>query len=168
MNRAVWKARLLRASIVVAALVAIAPASSLIAGVAESGTATNAANAIRASALVGAADPFTAVERIRSASHADDARLPDYFQAEIGLVEGARDVRVGDGGTVVGFSIDEPADRALQLVSSHMGQVGWHGLQLGGGLGATFVKQEGECTWTLVTCTQTGSATSVVYRSVVG
>ena len=167
MRHAVWKARLTRALLAIAALVAIAPASNLVAGAFQSASpAVGARTGMRANALVDVANPLTTLERAEELAQAGTAQLPEYFREEIGLPDGARDARVNEDGTVVGCTVDATPDAALQLVSARMGQGGWLKVDLGDGMGATFVKDGGFCTWALVTCTQTGRTTSIVYRCV--
>ncbi len=94
--------------------------------------------------------------------NAELGAVPDWFDREIGLLPGARDVRVS--GAVVGYVVEGESGDALDALCAHMEERGWTCVLLGGVEGATFVKRTGACAWVLGTCTQTGSATSVVLR----
>lgn len=122
---------------------------------------------IRSSSLVGGPSLDALLARLEETSKADEGDLPGYFEAELGLIEGARDVRVNDGGNTVGYVVDRAPSDAIDTISDLMKQKGWLHVSLGNDGGATFVKRDGVCTWALVTCTEVGDATSVVYRCVV-
>lgn len=105
------------------------------------------------------ADEF--LERLESFAPAR-GDVPTWFQDEIGLLSGARDVR--SAASVIGYLVDGEAVETCALLEAHMVQRGWSCVPLGGVDGFTCMKPSGACTWVLATCTQVGSATSVVMR----
>ena len=152
----------------VTALVAFVPVSGLVAERASAEPQRAAADGgIRAADIIGGSDVEKALERMEGIARADGGELPAYFGEEIGLVEGARDVRVDAAGRIVGYTVDAPVEEAFGRVRERMARAGWSEVSLGGAEGSTFVKGDGKCAWTLVTCTQVGNATGVVFRSVV-
>lgn len=157
--------RLATALFVVAALIAAAPLSSVLAGKANTAnTVVFPPAGMRAHALAQAEDAESAVSQLESMARAEGGKpVPPWFDREIGFLPGSRDARV-DGGTVVGFLVDGTCDDVCAALIAHMQARGWTSVPLGEVEGATFMKQSGICTWTLATCTQVGSATSVVLR----
>ena len=121
---------------------------------------------IDAGTLIGGGDALGFLSRLEEASLAEGTRLPEAFEREVDLPRGSRDVRVSEDATVVGCIVDTPPDEAMREVQSLMAAKGWAEVPLGSVEGSTYVKFQGECTWTLVTCTQVGIATNVVYRCV--
>lgn len=166
MSLSVSTRRRVRAIALVAGLLVAIPASGLVVDSGYGVARAQASDGLRASSVIDGLDPYGSLERIEQVAAGAEASLPPYFEEEIGLVEGARDLRADSSGLVVGYVLDMPCDQAAKAVSAHMEEAGWSEVELGGVSGATFVKEGGSCTWTLVTCTQAGSATSVVYRSV--
>ena len=122
---------------------------------------------IDASRLAGIDDPFERLDEIERLAQASTANIPAAFLDEVGLLSGARDIRASDDGTVVGYAVDLDAGDAFARLSEHMAARGWKAVPLEQGTGATFVKEGGRCTWALATCTETGTATSIVIRSVI-
>lgn len=90
--------------------------------------------------------------------------VPMRFAEEAGLPSGARDVRVSDDGTVVGFAIDSEPDEAIASINEIMETKGWTAIDLGGIDGETYVKNEGPYAQVVMTATQVGGSTSVVMR----
>ena len=120
---------------------------------------------LQAESVLQAGSIDEALEAIEQAVVQDQEELPDWFQAEVGLLPDARDVRVGNAGQVVGYVVDCDLDQALSSFEEHMESLGWKGVPLGQADGFTFIKSSGTCTWALVTCTQIASATSIVIRT---
>lgn len=109
-------------------------------------------------------DALESLDRIeRIAAERSDA-LPMVFSQEAGLPSGAHDVRVSDGGNVVGCLVEASEDEAMAVVGEEMCAKSWTEVPLGGVNGATYIKDKGSCRWVLVTCTQVNEETSVVYR----
>lgn len=160
--------RLAMAVAIVVVLVAAVPITG-IAFEALSGSPAQAVadGGIRAADIVGEGDAGETLNKIEELADASQAKLPAYFEEEIGLLDGARDVRANDTGRVVGFLVDGSSHEAFDCVRENMIRTGWSEISLGETEGATFVKEGGSCTWALVTCTQVGPATAVVYRCVV-
>lgn len=159
--------RLAIACAVVAALVLVAPVSGVVLkGEAEASSRASVDGGIRVSDIVGAGDMQEALKKLEELAAATERPLPVFFQEEIGLMKGAHDVRSNEGGSVVGYLVDGSEDGIFASLRAHMLQRGWSEVSLGSSGGATFVKEDGACTWALVTCTQVGQATSVVFRCV--
>lgn len=153
------------ASCLVAALVLLVPVYDLALGGAER-PADGASAALDLSSVLQAPDAESALARLEDAAEVGlsvHAKLPEALQREVGVPDGARDVRVADGG-VFGYVVDVPPAQAMDQLTSHLALRGWSGVPLGGLDGATFVKEGGTCTWALATCTQVGDVTSVVVR----
>ena len=121
---------------------------------------------IDARTLIGRGDALGFLSRLEEASTIEEAAVPEAFEEEVGLPVKYRDLRVSESGTVIGFVVDASAEAAASDVRSRMAKGGWSEVPLGSIEGATFVKAGGKCSWTLVTCTQAGPATNVVYRCV--
>ena len=110
-------------------------------------------------------DPLAALDRIEA--HAVASGEPsDSFMAEAGVPSGAYEVRASADGSVVGCVMDADEEASLDAVRKTLSSKSWQGVLLSGVTGATFVKQSGGLRWILVTCTQAGQATCVVYRLV--
>ena len=160
--------RLLKAVAIAVVLVAAVPITGIAFGGMQSPPAQAMADeGIRAASIVDGGDVDETLNRIEKLAKDGQAQLPVYFEEEIGLFDGARDVRADDTGRVVGFLVDSSSHEAFSCVRENMMKTGWSEISLGDAEGATFVKEDGACTWALVTCTQVGSATAVVYRCVV-
>ena len=147
---------------IVAALVAAVPCvdavSRSLGGQAGEGAGIDSrAMAAREDAMSG----LDLLEELAS-EHSDE--LPQGFAEEAGLPEGAHDVRVGPGGNVIGCLVDGGEEDAMGAVEAKLRDGGWTEVPLGAVGGATFVKDGGACNWVLVTCTQVGDETSVVFR----
>lgn len=86
------------------------------------------------------------------------------FEDEVVSLAGCEDVRVGAGGSVVGFVCSQDPDRAFSRLAEELGRRGW--TQVPSGLDAcgSFVKDGGSYRWALVSCIGTGSKTSVVVQ----
>lgn len=163
--------RLLKAVAVTMALVIAAPGADavvrFVAAPKTAAAATEAFASIDSTLLLDAYDAFASLERIEGIADAGGAAVPDAFAQEIGLLSGARDVRVSADGSVVGYMVDDACESVLERLNERMESLGWSSVSLGGASGATYVKASGACTWALVTCLQVEGATSVVARWVV-
>ena len=165
MTDVVQKGRIAKAVAVVIALLAFVPASGLVVErLDDAACSPSDAPGFNAAQVIGGRDPLGMLERLEEMDEATGVDLPASFDGEVGLVDGARDVRVGEGGCVVGCVLDCDAPQAFRRVDEHMRAKGWAQVSLGGVEGATYVKQGGDLRWTLVTCTQVGAATSMVFR----
>lgn len=154
--------RLAKAVAIVVAIVIVAPVSNWVAravDVVES--EPQAAVGLDAAALLEGGDPDRVLARLEEAAACEDA-VPMWFQRELGLPAEARDVRAS--GTTVSYVVDAESAWAFERVKALLAARGWTCVPLGGIEGATFLKEAGACTWALVTCTQVGSATNVVFR----
>ena len=119
---------------------------------------------IDASELLVGADANAALGRIEGMLAESGPEAPAWFREEIGFLPGARDVRVSGDGDIIGYVVPGYAHDVFERLVENMEAAGWASVPLGGVEGATFVKSAGTCTWTLCTCTQVGSDTSVVVR----
>ena len=166
MNERVLAKRRAKAVAILICLFAVGVVVSIIDGsVAEAARAAPPGEGLIASELVDGADPFASLERLERAGAVSSVEMPAYFKDEIGCIKESRDVRVSADESIVGYLVDKAAQETMELVRTHMEERGWAEVPLGKLDGATFVKEEGKCTWTLVTCVDTGSGTSVVHRS---
>lgn len=106
--------------------------------------------------------PNNVLDRARELISENVGIPPEAFMQEIGTLEGCRDIRVK--GNVVGYLVDEEASstqgRIVESMRAHL----WEGRSMEGVIGWSFVKEQGEYTWAVVTCNQVGTATSVVVR----
>lgn len=162
--------RSLKALAVVCALVLAVPATDSVVRFASGGQTASAsvagARGIQSAELLDAADAQGSLDRVEALLQEAGPSLPEAFYQEVGMLNGARGVRVSSRGDVVGYLVSGRDAEVFQEVSAHMEAKGWTGVSLGGAQGATFVKPEGEYTWLLVTCTQVGESTAVVTRAV--
>ena len=160
--------RRVKAAVIVAAIVAAVPMVEMaVQPRAFSQGAATFADGLDAAYLVEPADADVALARIEDAASAGGADVPEAFSREIGFLPQARDIRSGGDGAVVGYIVPLESEVAAGQLAEHMAARGWTAVSLGSLEGATFVKREGTYRWALATCTQVGSATSVVMRSVI-
>ena len=171
------RTRRMRAVAIVAALVLAAPAVDAVLRAAPppGGDARGSPVAgLDANALAGAGGPEAFLDRLealadagaQTSGAANGASVPGAFAREIGFLDGARDVRVSEGGAVVGYLVEGDAEEVLERLNCNMEALGWTCVPLGEQWGSTYVKGGGACTWALASCTQVGTATSVVVRCV--
>ena len=158
--------RAIAASAIVCAAVAGVPCiDAVVRGAGAAGlTAAPTSDGIDASALTSGADALAVIERIDGLVSGGAAELPEAFADEVGCPDGARNVQVSSTGRVVGCLLEGDEEAVMDEVERWLGDKGWTAVPLGSVVGATFVKGEGACTWMLVTCTQAGDDTSVVFR----
>ena len=167
----VRRRRLIGAFAIVVCAVLVAPAMSLAiekGASAKAAVRTAADNNADQDAMPGLSDdwkkdPLAALDRIE-ADVAAAGQPPDAFLAEAGFPAGAYEVRANAYGNVVGCVVDADEDTSFDAVCEVLEAKGWRGVSLSGVTGATFVKQSGSLRWMLVTCTQAGEATCIVYR----
>ena len=165
MRATVQSARLVAALAVVAGIVFCVPlADAVFFADDDAGDLADVRFGVHAESVLHAASADEVLESIERFAMKDGEPVSEWFQAEVGLLPDARDVRSGNGGRVVGYVVDCGVDEALASLEAHMEALGWTGVPLGQGDGFTFVKSSGRCTWALATCTRIGSATSVVLR----
>jgi len=163
--RNVQSKRVAKAFSLVVGLVCLVPMSGLARGGASGQVPSSSiAGGISASEIICGLDMHAMLDRLEDAGGLNNGKAPAYFEREIGVIEGARDVRASGDERIVGYIMDCPATQAQQRVSQWMMGRGWTEVSLGSVSGATFVKKGGDCRWALASCTQVGSATSVVYR----
>lgn len=111
-----------------------------------------------------AGDPLGSLDALEEKLDAVGGEVGSAFMEEVGLLPGASDVRVSNGGAVVGYSVEGDASDAIARIDTDLSEKGWTGVSLGELEGETFVKKEGVYRWMLVTATQVGESTSVVER----
>lgn len=169
-DRGVQGSRMRTAFLLVAALVGAVPVVDMALGAAGGQKADDACQAsvkLAAAPLAHAQDPEAALDEIeRQLQEAGSRQLPDGFQDEIGILDGAREVCVDSSQCVVGWVVSGGEQEALSQMEQLLQPKGWTAVPLGQVTGATFVKKEGTYQWLLVTCTQVGDDTSVVARVV--
>lgn len=161
-----WRRLLAAAAIVVCIVLAVPAADAFLhrSGVVDAG----APIVLDAEAIIAGKDVDEVVSRLEQAANqvAEASGLPGWFQEEVGLLPDARDVRLSNDATVIGYVVDADCQEVLDDLCAHMASRGWTNVPLGQLDGATFVKDSGRCTWVLATCTQVQSSTSVVMRCV--
>lgn len=157
--------RALAALAIVAVIVAAVPLSDMAARALRPDGGIGSADGIGAAGLMAQADAQAALERMEGLAEERNDALPELFEEEVGLLEGAHDVRVGASGNVVGYLVDGGADEAMRTLGEEMARRGWTEVPLGQGMsGATYVRDAGRCTWVLATCTQVGDEARMVVR----
>lgn len=158
-----WAKRLAAAMAIVTAIVVAAPLSQAASSAAEPGGDPIIGSSIRAHDLVGDGDAEQVLSRIEELADAGGERsVPDGFEGEIGFLPDVRDIRTS--GPIVGYVVDGSAADAFDRLCVLMESRGWNSVPIGEANGATFMKGSGTLTWALVTCTQVGDATTVVFR----
>ena len=163
-------ARLVAAAAIVAAIVFAAPVANAL-GFPDAGEAglagdyANVRSGLRAQDVMSASDAAGILENLERIVSQGETEAPEWFRDEVGLLPGARDVRVEAAGRVVGYVVDCGVSEALARIREDVQSRGWTVVPLGEADGFTLVRQSGSCTWALVTCTQVGTATSVVVRA---
>ncbi len=149
-----------RAGLAVVAIISAASLLDLVFQLARPGPLQEAAvEALRGAGIIG--EPFDSAAR--STESFGSQQLPRGFEDEVGLPDGADDVRVDAraGGGVVGFVVFEESERAFDSFRDLLSQKGWvaaEGERFGCG---SFVKGSGAYRWLFVVCTRVGDATSV-------
>ena len=66
-------------------------------------------------------------------------RLPEGFAQEVVPAEGCAGLRVGAGGSVVGFEVEEEPLQAFDEMACLLGDRGWTAVPSGDGAGGSFV-----------------------------
>lgn len=97
-------------------------------------------------------------------SLADGSEVPAWFAEELFSVQGCSDVRVAAGGAVVGFSATASAADEFTALAALMEQKGWTLMESGIESGASFLKDDGLCTWAWISCADIAGKTSVVVQ----
>ena len=158
------RTRILRAVAIVFAMLLAIPCVNAMLEATSGLEQTTVAEGIDSKAIMRFEDPFDALDILEGMASADGAEIPEALSQEVGFIAGARDIRIDASGTVIGYSVSGQSSGTLANLTEHMRALGWSSVPLGGMEGATFVKQDGEYTWALATCTQAGDSTSVVVR----
>ena len=158
--------RALAAVVVTALLILAAPAMDVVLGSRAPQASDDATEerGVSARAILAGDDPAMVLQNLEEVAESADAEIPDGFLREIGLPPHCRDVRVDASGQVVGCTVDGAAGTNVKGLELRMRERGGTSVPLGNEEGATFVKEGGDFTWVVVTCTQVGSVTSVVFR----
>lgn len=97
----------------------------------------------------------------------DVSEAPSWFSEEIfdpQELEGFGVVAATSDWSVVWLSAQASSEMIFALVTEQLSERGWSGYESGLDDQATFAKEEGSCTWTMVTCSQVGEETEVVMR----
>ena len=168
MNDSIWRSRLTKAAAISLAVVLCVPAVDALGATDEEARNESAARqaGIDAQAIIGDGDLAGFAERLQAKTASEDAQPPAAFAREVGLPADCRNVHVDASGTVVGCTVAGTAEDAAAGVRERMTSLGWAEVGLGAVEGATYVKEGGTYSWVLVTCTQVGDATTIVYRCV--
>ena len=99
-----------------------------------------------------------------AAASREPPRLPEGFSQEVVPVEGFAGLRVGAGGSVVGYEVEKDPARAFDEVRSLLDERGWKAVPSGDRAGGSFVKETGRFRWAYVSCVRAGDTTSVVVQ----
>ena len=166
MTDSVWRVRMAKALAIVVGFVLCVPTIDALGILDEEAAAQPANVGLDARAIIGDGNMDGFIERVQKVVTPASADLPSAFAREVGLPFGYRDLRVDSSGTIVSCVMDSMPDAAADVVGKRMAEAGWREVTLGSVEGATYVKDSGSCAWVLVTCTQVGDATTVVYRCV--
>ena len=158
-----WVQRFARALIIVGVLVCAVPVSELVLQSIE-GASKSESFVVQGLEMEGAADPFAVLSKIEQKASNHQGRMPAEVVEEMGVLPGASELKADAGNDVVGYVVAGDAESISREVDRMMVERGWAGVDLGLLDGATYMKDEGEFRWALVSCTQVGSKTSVVVR----
>lgn len=159
--------RVIKAVFITIALLCVVPGVDVVARMTiDRDSAVYADEGIDSSAVFSSSDPFEGLDRLEDKANYTEREVPGYFEEEIGLLPESRDVHIDSTESIVGYVVDGEEQAVLEQLSCQMRETGWNEVSLGGVDGATFIKSSGRCTWALVSCTQVGSAVSVVMRCV--
>lgn len=151
--------RLLRALALVAAGLLVVPASGAIGFL--RGTLPGAGEAVSCSEILSAEDAVRAVE---SKAGAFKAGIPAWFEAELFSTDAAADCFAGVDESVWGFVVEGDAADCFADVRSQMEERGWIQVESGVEACATFVREEGEIGWALVSCSSVDDLTTIVVQ----
>lgn len=89
---------------------------------------------------------------------------PGWVQEEIVDLDGVHELRAIDDWSVLGFTVDGTEQQARSWVELQLKERGWALVDSGAAGSATAVKEEGNCSWLLFSCTEAGDATCVVVQ----
>jgi len=92
----------------------------------------------------------------------DSDRLPAGLREEIFPLDGFFDVRVSNGGGVIGLLTHEGAETVMARCCAGLSAKGWTQVASGQGTCASFVKAQGVFTWLLISCVEIDGDTSVL------
>lgn len=90
--------------------------------------------------------------------------VPPSFEEELVALEGRADVRADARAGIVGFTVEEPPDRAFSELSSELEAKGWSCVESGAAACGTFARNEGSYRWAFASCVRSGTATCVVVQ----
>ena len=164
MTDAIMKIRAVKATAIVVALLCAIPAANALAG--GGGDSAPPQAGLNAGEIVGDGSALGILDRLEKRAADADVQPPQDFEREIGLPLTCRSIRVDEANKVVSCVADGDSDDVLASETRRMQERGWRAITLGAVEGATFVKADGSLAWCLVTCTQVGPSTSIVYRSI--
>ena len=91
---------------------------------------------------------------------------PEWFLQELFSLDGYGDIMVFDEGAIVGFSAIETSEQVFTSVKDEMVNKGWSFSDSGVAACGTFTKQEGNCRWAWISCSDISGSTSVVVQCV--
>ncbi|WP_296011834.1 hypothetical protein [uncultured Adlercreutzia sp.] len=132
---------------------AILAVAALVLGAALSGVAQEGARVVER-----ARDPL-----MEGAQRAAD-EAPSWFVEEVGLPDGAQELRATDDWTVVGYAEEGAASEASARLVERLEARGWHLLETGASGMATGWKEGGALSWIAFSCTDIGGVSSTVIQ----
>ncbi len=95
---------------------------------------------------------------------ADNASSPEWFEQEILSCDELDGVIATSDWSTVGFYMQGSVSDVFKELSEEFINKGWLGYSSGVDGSATYMKEEGVCTWMMVSCTEIEDTVSVVLR----
>lgn len=90
------------------------------------------------------------------------ASLPSWFAEELFNEAQATEIYANEEGTVFGINASKSPTAAFDEICSSMENKGWLRVESGMPHCSTFIREEGDPSWALVSCTNVGGSTCIV------
>ena len=119
-------------------------------------------NTMTASDIGMVASMLSVVTQGDASSMSSRAGVPDRFEDEVLSVASFTEVRMAEGGSVVGMTSDAAALETYQGCESAMAAHGWQRVESGQPTRSTFVKATGQYRWAYLECTEAAGSTAVL------
>ncbi|MBR5260385.1 MAG: hypothetical protein IKV48_07980 [Eggerthellaceae bacterium] len=88
--------------------------------------------------------------------------LPLWFSEELFDESQATELYANEDETIFGLNVDKSPAASFNEICTSMESKGWVRIESGMEHCATFIREQGDPSWALVSCTNTGSGTSIV------
>lgn len=105
-----------------------------------------------------------AVQIVESKASAFESDTPAWFEAELFSTDAVVECFSGADGSIWGFVVEGDAADRFADVRSQMEERGWVQVESGVEACATFVREEGEIRWSLVSCSSADDLTTIVVQ----